>query len=429
MYNTVNAAANQQVAPRRDLVTTVFFIFTLGIAISVPQTSVDEPNSIRYYLVVLPVIIAALCRPWSLISAAGGKCLLILIMALVSSAYFFLIGDNTAAMQVSLMGLGTIWFCVDKVRLIDRDLIRSYVVALVVGVIVWIQTDLNPWGLIPGTTDPAYGVWRVSFFPNIAFTGFFSLFLILILTQQGVKQIDWRNPILWISIYFLVFSFVRTAVICLMVYVASFWILSKLKRPGAMFLFALLAAITVNLLIAFSASIVGEVQKIPIISRLFLRGETQLSEFEIYQQLYRPWLWLEHLKLAWASPDFMGWGSTPFIDIVQHSIFANGLETGDGVSLLTRMLSQYGVMGLFYWVFLFVCLRHLAVRGDRWGCAVFPVVITAMMNWGGLFHVSGAFALLYMGLVVKGAEFVSVSNRTRMRVSTGGSHAVLLPRW
>ncbi|MBL0914180.1 MAG: hypothetical protein IBJ13_01255 [Sphingopyxis sp.] len=430
MYSASTAPANQKAALRRDWVTILYFIFALGMAMSVSQDYADEPGSIRYYLFVVPVGIAALCRPLSLMNAVGGKSLLIVIMAFVSSAYFLLIGDISAAMQVTLLGLGTIWFCVDKVRFIDRDLTRIYVAAVVVGAIVWILTDFNRWGLIPGTTDAAYGIWRVSFFSNIAFTAFFSLFLILILTRQGFRQINWRNPILLLAIYFTIFSFVRTALICLVLYVASFWILSKLKRPGEMFLFALSVAIAANLFIAFSASIFDLLQNVPVISRLFLRGETQLTEFEIYQQLYRPWLWGEHLKLAWSSPNFMGWGSIPFTELVQDSIFDYGLETGDSVSLLTRLLAENGVMGLFYWVFLIVCLRDLAARGDRWGCAIFPVVITAMMQWGSMFHVSDPMALLYTGLVVKGAAFVrmDVPNRPRKRVPSGGYHAAFLPR-
>jgi|TARA_R100001244_G_scaffold6593_18_gene8066 hypothetical protein len=430
MYSASNAPANQHAALRRDWVTIIYFIFALGMAMSVSQEYTDEPSSIRYYLFVAPVVIAALCRPLLLMSAVGGKSLLIVIMAFVSSAYFLLIGDISAAMQVTLLGLGTIWFCVDKVCFIERDLTRIYVAAAVVGAIVWMLTDFNRWGLIPGTTDAAYGIWRVSFFSNIAFTAFFSLFLILILTRQGFRQINWRNPILLLAIYFTIFSFVRTALVCLVLYVVSFWLLSKLKRPGEIFLFTLSVTIAANLLIAFSAPIFDLFQNLPVISRLFLRGETQLTEFEIYQQLYRPWLWGEHLKLAWASPNFMGWGNFRFSELVQNSIFDYRLETGDSVSLLTRLLASYGVMGLFYWVFLLVCLRDLAARGDRWGCAIFPVVITAMLQWGSMFHVTDPMALLYTGLVVKGAAFVrmDVPNRLRKRLPTGGHHASVLPR-
>lgn len=430
MYSVANASAAQRAAPRRDWVTILYFLFALSMAMSVSQDYVDEPGSIRYYMFVVPVVIAALCRPLSLMNAAGGKSLLIVIMSFVSGAYFLLMGDYSATMQVTLLGLGTIWFCVYKVRFLDRDLTKIYVGAVVVGAVVWILTDFNRWGLIPGTTDDAYGIWRVSFFSNIAFTAFLSLFMVLIATRNGFRQTDWRSPVLWLAIYFVIFSFVRTAFICVVLYAGSMWIVSRLKRPAELFFFALAAALATNLFVAFSASIFDLLQNIPVVSRLFLRGETQLSEFEIYQQLYRPWLWGEHLKLAWSSPNFMGWGSIPFVELVQYSIFDYGLETGDSVSLLTRLLAEYGVMGVLYWAFLILCLYDLAARGDRWGCAVWPVVITAMMQWGSMFHVTDPMALIYTGLVVKGSSFIlhDVPKRRARRVASGGFHAAFQPR-
>lgn len=426
MYSATATTSNQPAARRRDWLTLLYFIFALGMVMSVSQEYV-EPNSTRYYLFVTPVVIAALCRPLSLISAAGDKSLLIVIMALVSGAYFLLIGDISAAMQVTLLGLGTIWFCVDKVRFIERDLIRIYIAAVAVGAIVWISTDFNRWGLIPGMTDTAYGIWRVSFFPNIAFTAFLSLFMVLIATRGGFQQTNWRSPVLWLAIYFVIFSFVRTAIICISLYVVSMWFVARFRGPLGLFFFALGAALGTNAFIAYSAPIFEMLQNIPVVSRLFLRGETQLSDFEIYQQLYRPWLWLEHFKLAWSSPNFMGWGSIPFVQLVQHSIFDATLNTGDSVSLLTRLLAQYGVMGVLYWVFLLVCLYDLASRGDRWGCAVWPVVITAMMQWGSMFHVTDPMALIYTGLVIKGSSFIlhDVPKRRANRVANADSYAVV----
>lgn len=428
MYNVSTGRELTHVAPSSDWVTIGYLVFALGMAMSVSQDYVDDSSPVRYYMFVLPVILAAICRPVLLVQAAGGKSILIFFMAFVSGCYFVLMGDLAAAMQTSLLGLGTIWFCSERVYFYDRDLRRIYAITVVVGAVVWLSTDFNRWGLLPGTTDAAYGVWRVSFFSNIAFTAFFSLVIVLTATRHGKGQINWKDPIFLLAIYFTIFSFVRTAVICLGLYALSFWLLTKIQRPREMFMFSLVVAVATNLAIAYSASIFDSLQSVPIISRLFLRGETQLSEFEIYQQLYRPWLWGEHLKLAWASPNLMGWGSIPFVELVVDSIFDYRLETGDSVSLLTRLLAVNGVMGLLYWLFLLVCLGERAACRDRWGCAVFPVVITAMMQWGSMFHVTDPMALLYTGLVVKGAAFVRFrdTSQSTEQTLTRGSDASLL---
>jgi hypothetical protein len=173
-------------------------------------------------------------------------------------------------------------------------------------------------------------------------------------------------------------------------------------------------AIGANLVIAFSASIFDALQHIPVIARLFLRGETQLSEFEIYQQLYRPWLWGEQFKMLASSPGLMGWGSVPFTDLVQNSIFDFGVESGDTVSMPTKLMAQFGIPAFLFWAFAFAGLYERARAADRWACACFPVVVLAMMQWGSMFHVSDVFCLFYSLLFVKGRDmFVGGGSRAR----------------
>ena len=397
---------------KRDWVSIVYLLFALCVSMSVSQEYAGEPSLGRYLLFVAPVIVAALIRPLRLIKAASSKILVILFFVFISGGYFIVRGDVTATLQLLLLGLGTLWFCVKDVKFIDHDLYLIYVAMIGIGAVIWVATDLNLWGLIPGTTDATYGVWRVSFFPNIAFTAFFSLSIILIHTRDGLRDVL-KSPIFLIALYFTIFSFVRTALICLVLYIFAFWVMRKLKNPLEMFFASLFIAVSATLFIAFSATIFDSLQNISIVSRLFLRNETQLSEFEIYQQLYRPWLWGEQLKLAWESPNVLGWGSIPFVDLVQNSIFNYGLESGDSVSFPTRLLSQFGAMGLLYWAFLLICLKDMAYRLDRWGCAVFPVIFMTMMQWGSMFHVTDPMALIYTGVLVKGADFIGTGMKSR----------------
>lgn len=395
---------------KRDWISIVYFVIAIAVALSVSQEYQGEPSLGRYLTFILPVIFAALIRPLALLKAASSKAMVVVIFSFLSGAYFLFIGDLSATMQILLLGLGTLWFCVFQVRFIDRDLYIVYALAVVAGAIIWLLTDFNRWGLIVGTTDPAYGVWRVSFFSNIAFSAFFSLFIVLIATRESYRD-AWRNPFFLVALYFTVFSFVRTAIICLVLYVLTYWILKRLKHPIELFFVSILIAISATIFVAYSSDILLYLQEITLISRLFLRSESQLSEFEIYQQLYRPWLWGEQLRLAWNSPNFLGWGSIPFVELVQNNIFEYGLEFGDTVSFPTRLLSQFGVLALLYWAFLIICLKEMASQRDVWGCAMFPIIIMAMMQWGSMFHVSDPMALLYTGVLVKGSSFVSAGVR------------------
>lgn len=394
----------------RDVMALGFLLWSLGMAMTVSQDYVGEDSTVRYMMFTLPLVFAALSRPLALANALGKKAMWLFPFMLFSVIYHTVQGDITASLQVGLLVLGIVWFCSTPVQFIREDIYRLYILFVITGILIWIFTDFNRWGVIPGTTDPAYGIWRISFFPNIAFTAFFSLFIIIISTKNGIKDID-NKYVIFLAAYFLIFSYVRTAIICFVLYVFCHFLFKKINRSGSLFLYSIAVAIAANIFIAYSSSIFEYLQNIPIISRLFLRGETQLSEFEIYQQLYRPWLWGEQLKLFASSPYLMGWGSAPFFELVQNTIFDLRLEVSDTVSLPTRLLSQFGLAAIFFWVFLLACLKQAADRMDRWGCAVFPVVFTAMMHWGSMFHVTDPMSILYFGLLAKGSEFVSGSSK------------------
>jgi hypothetical protein len=404
---------------KRDWLTFLYFCFALGLALSVSQDEEGDVSTLRYLLFIIPIAAVALMRPVDLLRSIDVRTSLIIAMTFTSCCWFLYREDFSAVMRTGLFGLGTWWFCASKVRLREQDVYLAYFGAIAAGSLLWLFTDFNRWGLIPGTTDPQLGLWRVSFFSNIAFTGFLSLFIVIIAMRDKATRIA-AGPVLLVAAYFGTFSFVRTVLICAVIYFVGLWLFRRLRRPGELFLSALLFAIFVNIAIAFSSSIFDNFQNIPIISRLFLRGETQLSEFEIYQQLYRPWLWGQHWTLAWESPFWMGWGSVPFVDMVENSIFQRGLETGDTVSLLTRLLYQNGMVGFLYWAFLLACLWRLAKRGDWWGCALFPVIVSAMLQWGSMFHVSDPMALLYVGLLAKGSDFIIWNNHVRARGAVSG---------
>jgi hypothetical protein len=400
-----------RMSAQRDRLTLVYLVYALVLALAASQHEEDF-GTLRYLLYIVPVSLVALIRPMVLLRSIDLPISLIIVMTYVSCCWFLYQGDYSAVMRIGLFGLSTWWFCASTVRLRDQDVYLLYVGAIALGAIIWLSTDFNEWGLIPGTTSASLGIWRVSFFSNIAYTGFFSLFVIIIAFRNQAARLA-AGPVLFIALYFAAFSFVRTVLISVVLYLLGMWILRRMKQPWQLFLVALTLAVLTNLAVAYSASLIGSLQNIPIISRLFLRGETALSEFEIYQQLYRPWLWGQHWSLAWDSPFWMGWGSIPFVHMVKNSIFQYGLETGDTVSLLTRLLYQNGLIGFLYWAFMLACLWRLSKRGDWWGCALFPVVASAMLQWGAIFHPGDPMALLYVGLLAKGSDFIIWSNSPR----------------
>jgi hypothetical protein len=406
-YVTAGGLATPQRAPARPGVSRhwpalLFVVLSVAISLRVPQYNIEEAAApVDYILLIMGAVLLPLARPLGLVEAVRGKAAWLIAFLLPSVVWHALRGDWTAVNQVGLLGLVYTWYSSKYFGLVREDIYRLYGLALIVGVGVWAATDLNGWGLIPGMSVYADSQWRVSFFPNIAFTAYLSLGVVLLMTMDGWRK-PFRQPLFWIALYFLFLSFVRAVTLGFLIYVPLFYFLSRKQRSTA-FLFwtALLIAIGVNLLVAYSAYIFIQLQDIPIISRLFLRGEAGLTEYEIYVQLYRPWLWGQHISQFWSSPWLLGWGSTEFETLITNDLVV-GLEQGDTVSMPTRLLAQFGWPTVFFLVFLLASLWERARERDTWACAAFPVIALGLMQWGTFFHPTNGIGAILMLILLRG---------------------------
>jgi hypothetical protein len=381
----------------------------------------QEQGGLTYWLLILPLLLLPLSRPAAMLSAAFGSAMPALVFVVVAGGWHFARGDSQAAIQAILLGWGLLWVGSSAARLRIDDVYTLYLLAVLAGVCVWLFTDLNQWGILPGTTTAAgEAVWRVSFFPNIAYTGFFSLVVTMLALVDRRVAHPLRNVALTVAFYFVLFSFVRTALVGLITFIILLYIYRRRANPGRMFWSALGLAVFVNLAIAYSPAAFAVLQNNPVVSRLFLRGEAGLSEYEIWQQLYRPYVWGQHFNQFLTSPFLMGWGSTEFntlktFDLIQG---IDDSSTGD-ISLPTKLIAQYGLVSVIlfgWWVRL---LATAAKRGDSLMCACFPALMLAMLHWGTMFHPTDAMFGVIMMLLLHGSSALSGSTR---------SNAAVLPR-
>lgn len=381
----------------------VFLTIGLGLTMSLSQYFEEEGSGL-YLVFLLPVLLLPLVTPMEMLRVIRGKAFSIVIFGIVVIVWQSLRGDFQAVKFGFLLSWGTIWISSGIARIRFDDFYLLYGFTLLLGLFMWLSGDINQWGLLPGTTSAAgESVWRVSFFPNIAYTGFLSLAFIMVFARDIRRKRKFVVVLMGVAIYFIVFSFVRTAMIGLVVFAALAWLFRKRSSPTFMFWVSLLTAIIVNLAIAYSSPIFLKLQSSGVFSRLFLRGETGLSTYEIYQQLYRPWIWGQHLNQFATSPYLMGWGSTDFNQLKTESLVTGLLQTGE-ISFPTRLLAQYGLAGALFLGFAIHQLAVLARRRDAWGCACFPVVSLAMMHWGTMFHPTDPMFGIYMILLIHGSS-------------------------
>jgi hypothetical protein len=395
--------SNAQKAPRRRAML-AFITLSLLVTMSLDQTSSFARGSLQYWLVVLPALLFPLLDLSAILKRLFGEARLLLLFFVFAGGWHLATGDVRATLQLFQFILMLTWISTDRASISVRDLARLYMFLVVVGVSISVFSDFNRYGLIPGRSDPTYGLWRVSFFPNIAYTGILSLAMVLVLTRS--KERARQHPIvLAIAVYFLVFSFVRAAQIAAMIYLALYYLFLRnpALRPTRMFWIALLVAFGFNLAVLVSAQILFALQGVPLVSTLFLRGATNLSVDDILFQLYRPWLWRTHFHLFLSSPAWMGWGSPEFY---QRVLDATGppLPTIGSESLPTILLASYGIAGVLFTVYLVQRLRQLAFVDDRWACACFPAVFVLMMNWGSVFHPSDSIFVILLLIMTRGSK-------------------------
>ena len=383
----------------------IFVAVALLVSMSVTQKEAPEPGSVRYWILLMSAGLLPLTDVEGIVRALFGRARLLLLFLACAGAWNFLNGDVRAVLQMGLLVWVTAWISADNARLDITLLIRLYAGLIVLGCLVYVSLDLNHWGEISWLTIEEYGIWRVSFFPNIAYTAFLSLALVLVLTRN--RQLAAQHPvILALALYFMIASFVRAALIAALIYAVLHWWSARKPTATRLFRASLLLGISVNLAVASSVVAVTYLQEFPLFSRLFLRGESGLSTEEIFQQLFRPWLWWEHLRQFWSSPSLMEWGAFDF-ETLKDVALIEGQEQGDSVSLLTRLLAAYGLPGALFTAYLVICLHRSAKAGDAWACACFAPILFLLLQWGSVFHPSDAlFVILLLPLVRGSAGFV-----------------------
>lgn len=262
--------------------------------------------------------------------------------------------------------------------------------------------NLNPWGVLPGQSAPAYQPWRVSATPNIATSGVFSLIVLIV----ALSRIEFRllsGAVLASTAYFTILSFVRSVFVGLGLFFASVIVMRILPNPRSKVVAAFALTVGVTLAVAFSPVLLFYLQDFEIVSRLFLRGQNGLSIEDIARQAYRPWLWWQHVKLFWSSPYLMGLGSE-LGATANTNIINAGHARSDSVSLLTRLLAAYGAatIGIF-WYLCKCCYTH-AKNNDSWAVAALAVIVWLMTSWGSVFHPTNGIFVLSFLIIAKGSS-------------------------
>lgn len=427
----------------------VYLAIWLASTIFIGQDRIVENGSFGYWLAIVPALLFPLIRLQATLA-----CLFFGVGRPIAIFGFFGIlwlaahGDYRPAASLFLIVWVAAWVCRSELKLKVRHLFFLVLGFYAVGIITFLfqapfenyswamnqpaesraaidlpseadptpllpdqlreGLDLNWWGVLPGQTAAAFGHWRVSVTPKIATSGLFSLFVLLIYLRK--PKLDWLRSLTGTaSLYFSVLSFIRAIFSSLILFSISNAFQRILPNIPAIRITAAFV-VTIGLVIAvwMAPYPLYELQDYGFISRLFLRGQSGLSVDDIYRQLYRPWLWTQHVQIFWDSNYLMGVGGDLAQSAKTDLINANEARS-DADSFLTRLLATYGLptFGLFYF-FARRCYFH-ARANDIWAISMLSVLIWLMLTWGSSFHPSnGIFALAFL-IIGKGSDAFSDS--------------------
>lgn len=381
----------------------LYLICSLLFLAFTAQNIIIERGSVAYWLFLSPLLLL-LFDIDKIISNISFKTWPIFLMLALIVFWGFYTGEPQVPSRIVTLLLVLAWLQQSDAQIKVKTLSSIYIAAVLISLMLALSSeDFNQWGLIPGTSSSVVGnVWRVSFFPDIVNTAFFSLFIFIICTKD-LKTCAANKFVIGLSLYFIVFSFVRTAMISLMIYLFLRILFYMIRSRRLVFLFSIIAAIVPSLLVAYSLEIMRAIQSWPLVDRVLLRGQHNLTTKELYAQLYRPWQWNEQWNIFMHSPHWMGEGQYDF-NMMSSSSLGKMIYKSDAESLLIGMLARYGLPVLLFYMFLLFHHYKNAVLSDKWACAVFPVIIFTCMNYGTIFHPANALFVMYFLLLLGGKK-------------------------
>jgi len=276
-----------------------------------------------------------------------------ILLFVIFSVYLSLIRlDFTSLIAVSLFGL-TIFF-IDHFKLtISLKLLNSLFFISILLSIPLYYSGYSQYSFIPGEggfSNDAFLSGRISMFPNVTVSIYFS-FIIFLINYFFNKNHFSKIVIFVLSLYFIYFGISRTVMIGL-VFILLFSTIFKLYPlgknwfyqlflPTVLIFIPIVAVFFIEDIITFLISL-----KSDFISQYFFRGYSSVDK--ILEDIARTNIWSEHLRLFVEHP----WGLSS-AEIIRYVNPALHLSDGGGSeSFLTRILMHYGFGALFLYLFL-----------------------------------------------------------------------------
>lgn len=427
----MKASASSLVAPasRRPVqraYTAMLLVYWLLLYTSSTSDEVER-GSLLYLLYVAPVLLFAgvfaiptlMRRELSLpVGLLVGYAALVLPVALLRA-------DSATFTSTLLMTLVLVVIAGERVAP-SHDLLNLIFLASIPLSLATYLVGTNIYGIVPGLGLDEALRWRISLFPVVPESAFFSA-LVLCLNLLD-RHRAWRRTCIVLAIYFLVFSGLRSALIGMLLALAYHVATSRgwVQRPPAkMFLLGgvtlmFVASLLLSQLLVFAPALGNE-----FLNVYLFRSEGGIeSDDDVTRTVYRTWLWSEHFRIAADNP-LLGIGTHDFAALADVPAEFGGGSGSE--SFLTGLYARVGLPSLLFVAFFVASLWRQVRMHNELPCLVALLLVVAMLAYGS-FLVPYNFAFLVMvgllGARPRTPEALSArasTRRMRRPVPVGGS--------
>lgn len=262
------------------------------------------------------------------------------------------------------------------------------------------MVGVNGYGIVPGYSYDEFLPWRISLFPVVPESAYFSALVLLL--NLVVKDLPLRRMCLLLSIYFLVFSGLRSTLFAAGL-VMSYLIavrLSLLRTPSTKLVFMGLALLIFvgSLLMSQLLTLLPGIEAQFLNVYLFRLEEGIQSPEDVMRTVYRTWLWSEHFRIAEADPIF-GIGTFDFSELADPDPGLPSVGTGSE-SFLTGLYARVGLPVLLLVVFVVLCICRGARLGHDLPLTTGLLAFVAMLAYGSVVVPYNFVFLVMMVLIV-----------------------------
>lgn len=265
---------------------------------------------------------------------------------------------------------------------IDHNFINSLFFTSIFLSLIGYYLKLQPYGIFPfqGYEYLVSKSWRVNLFwgSSISRTGAFSL-LVFIINFYTTKKNSFNYISIILSIYFMVFSASKTALLIL-IFIISIYIIKKVMKINILYS---LFPIILIILVIFSTSIIASL--VLATQNVFLIELLNINPNHNFQRA-RFWLWETHLDI-FKNNIFFGKGEFNISLLYKDALAASE-------SKITYILARDGIWGILFVLF-FIYLIYFSTKQNNYKAYIISSSIFILM--------------FFYGSYINGYDFIFVS--------------------